>query len=466
MKIKITLIFGLLVGLIAATAGAVESPKPNIVYFLVDDMGFADAGFSGSKEIKTPNIDKLAASGAVLTDFYAQLVCSPTRACIMTGRLPTHTGAYGLFGPGVKVGFSLKERLLPQALHEAGYTSAISGKWHLGHFPEYAPTHRGFDFQYGCWDGGLNYFTHIAVKKLDWYRQDELCEEEGYTTHLITKEVKRVIELQPESKPLFLYVAFNAVHSPFQVPDSYEEPYANLSKNRKTMAGLIASVDEAIGQVVDALKKKGILENTLIIFSSDNGGVYPRQYTDNGPLRDGKDTIYEGGVRVPAFVTWPGRIPAGITIKEPMHVIDWYPTLVKLVGLPLTQELPLDGRDIWPVLTQGAKSPHDALLLVGREPGMAAIRMGDWKLLVNPEDKYLDKKRSYTPGAKNANGERVELYNLAKDISETKNLAISNPEKVKELRKRLDEFLKNAEKPAGNKDGGTKEKGKKSNAEE
>ncbi len=429
----------------------VANSKPNIVYFLVDDMGFADAGFSGSTDIKTPNIDRLAKSGAVLTDYYAQLVCSPTRAALLTGRYATHTGAYGLYGPLIKVGFSLQERLLPQALQEANYTTAICGKWHLGHVAEHAPTQRGFDYQYGCWDGGLNYDTHISMKKLDWYRQDKQCDEEGYTTHLITKEANRVIDLQPSDKPLFLYVSYNAVHSPFQVPESYKQPYAHLDKNRQTMAGLVASVDDSIGQVVDQLKKKGMLENTLIIFSSDNGGVYPDKYTDNSPLRDGKGSIYEGGVRVCAFATWPGKIPAGVRISEPMHVIDWYPTLLKLAGLPLTQELPLDGRDIWPMLTKGAKSPHDALLLVGRDPSVAAVRKGDWKLLVNPEIKYgsdeKESKKSKHETSVTADM-RMELYNLADDISETNDLATKHPEKVKELHARYVEFLRDAVPPA------------------
>ncbi len=416
------------------------APRPNIVYFLVDDMGYADAGFNGSKEIKTPNIDALAKQGAVLKDFYVQPVCSPTRAALLTGRYPTHTGVYSIFAPNDRFGLPLEERTLADALREAGYTTAICGKWHLGKLDApYTPTKRGFDHQYGLWGGAITYTTHLRVGEVDWHRQDQPSKDEGYSTTLLTKDACQVIKDQPTGKPLFLYLPFNAVHGPYEVPDSYKQPYAHLPKNRQTMAGLMASVDEAVGQVVAALKQKKILDHTLIIFSSDNGGVAPGNYTDNKPLRAGKGTIYEGGMRVCAFATWPGKIPAGITIKEPLHGVDWYPTLIQLAGGSLTQKLPLDGKNIWPVLTQGAKSPHDALLLAGTTPSVVAVRMGDWKLLVNPSDRDAEEA-----GTEQAAGKGIELYNLANDISEKQDLAAANPEKVKELRARLAVFMQDA----------------------
>ncbi len=422
------------------TAGA-ESSKPNIVYILVDDMGYADAGFNGSKEFHTPNMDALAMQGAVLEALYVQPSCSPTRAALLTGRYPTHTGVFSIFGPKHRAGLPLAERTLADALREAGYTTAICGKWHLGDFdPAYTPTKRGFDHQYGLWGGSFSYLTHVKMGELDWHRNDQLLKEEGYSTHLLAKEAGQVIDAQPAGKPLFLYLPFNAVHSPYQVPDSYRQPYASLPKRRQTMAALVSSVDEAIGKVVAALEKKGILDNTLILFSSDNGGVAAGTYTDNTPLRAGKGTIYEGGVRVCAFATWPGKIPAGVRIKEPLHGVDWFPTLVKLAGGSLEQKLPLDGKDIWPVLTQGAKSPHDALLLAGPSPDVRAVRMGDWKLLVNPSEKDAEESSKETV----TGVEKVELYNLADDISEKHNLAATHPDKVKELRARLDGFMKDA----------------------
>ena len=416
------------------------SSKPNIVYFLIDDLGFADCGFNGGTDIRTPNIDKLAKEGAILKSFYVQPVCSPTRAALMTGRYATHTGVYNVVRPGAPWGLPLAERILPQALKEAGYSTAICGKWHLGEFNSaYQPTKRGFDRQYGHMFGAIDYFTHMRDGKQDWYRDDVAIQEEGYSTHLVAKEACRLIKNKPVDKPMFLYVPFNGIHGPHQVPENYMEPYQNLPKLRQTIAGMLSAVDEAIGQITAALVDAGLRENTLLIFSSDNGGPAPGKATMNTPLRAGKGTVYEGGIRVCAFVNWPGRIKAGITVNEPMHVVDWYPTLVKLAGAPVEQKLQPDGLDIWPVLTQGAKSPHDAILLVGNKPGVSAIRMGDWKLLLNASDKDAEDQ----VGDQKGTGE-IELYNLADDISESKNLADAQPEKVKGMRTRLDAMLRNA----------------------
>ena len=430
---------------IGGSALAAERP-PNIVYLLVDDLGYADVGFNGCKDVRTPNIDRLAKEGAVLSSFYVQPVCSPTRAALMTGRYATHTGVYTVVRPGAPWGLPLAERLLPQALREAGYTTAICGKWHLGEFdPAYMPTRRGFDHQYGHMFGALDYFTHIRDGKPDWYRDDKPLMEEGYATHLVSKEACRLVRAQPRDKPLFLYVPFNGVHAPHQVPEEYTKAYPNLTGVRQTLAGMIAAVDEAIGQITAALDEKGMRTNTLIIFSSDNGGPGPGRVTMNTPLRSGKGTLYEGGMRVCAFATWPGRIPAGTTNPEPMHVVDWYPTLLKLAGASPKQKLAPDGLDILPTLTRGAKSPHDAILLVGASPAKAAVRMGDWKLLVNATEKDAEE----APGDGPKSPANVELYNLADDVSESKNLAATHPGKVKQLRARLDAFLKDAA-PPGN----------------
>ncbi len=411
-----------------AAYGAAPS-RPNVLYILADDYGYADAGFNGSKDIQTPQLDQLARAGAILKSFYVQPVCSPTRASLMTGRYVAHTGVYSVVHPNEPWGLPLCERTLAQALRDAGYETAIVGKWHLGeHQPGYRPTQRGFDHQYGLWFGMIDYFTHMRGQQLDWHRDDQPCHDEGYSTHLIAREACRIIREKSPDKPLFLYLPFNAVHGPHQVPDQYLKPYENLKGVRRIYAGMVAAMDEAVGQVVAALKEKGILDNTLIIFSSDNGGPNPGKVTDNGPLRGGKGSIYEGGVRVCAFATWPGRIPGGRVIDEPLHAVDWYPTLLNLAGGSLEQKLPLDGRDIWPVLTQGAKSPHDVLLLSGTRPGEVALRMGDWKLV--------------------RHGKQEELYNLAEDLGETRNLAKTQPDKLKELAARLDELLKTAVPPA------------------
>jgi arylsulfatase A-like enzyme len=441
--------YALLISWLCFSLCAQAASQPNIVFLLIDDLGYADCGFNGGKEIKTPNIDRLAKSGTIIDSHYVQPVCSPTRSTLLTGRYPTHTGVYTIVSPGAPWGLPLAERTLADALRSAGYRTALTGKWHLGEFEKaYQPNARGFDHQYGHFFGMLDYYTHDRLNKLDWYRNGEPLKEEGYTTHLITKEACKVIETGDKSKPLFLYLPFNGVHSPFQVPDSYLKPYAHLKGNRQKLAGMLAAVDEAIGQIEQALKQAGMLENTLIIFSSDNGGPPPG---DNTPLRDFKGTIYEGGTRAAAFATWPGRIPADKRVTQPMHMVDWYPTLIKLAGGSLEQKLPIDGLDVWPMLTKGAAAPHDAILSVSTQgPARAAVRMGDWKLMVSGN---ADADTGEDDGAKKAKKkgkaaagkyEPVALYNLADDPSESKNLADAQPERVKAMRTRLAELLKDA----------------------
>jgi arylsulfatase A-like enzyme len=435
--------YALLISWLCFSLCAQAAKQPDIVFFLIDDLGFADCGFNGGKEIKTPNIDRLAQSGAIIDSHYVQPVCSPTRSTLLTGRYPTQTGVYTIVSPGAPWGLPLAERTLADALRSAGYRTALTGKWHLGEFEKaYQPNARGFDHQYGHFFGMLDYFTHERTNKLDWYRNGEPLKEEGYTTHLIAKEACKVIATGDSSKPLFLYVPFNGVHSPFQVPDSYLKPYAHLKGNRQKLAGMLAAVDEAIGQIEAALKQAGRLENTLIVFSSDNGGPPPG---DNTPLRDFKGSIFEGGTRAAAFATWPGRIPAGQRIRQPMHMVDWYPTLIKQAGGSLEQKLPIDGLDVWPMLTKQAASPHDAILSVSTQgPSRAAVRMGDWKLIVDggaadvaPTGKKKGKKAA-------GKYEAVALYDLSADPSEAKNLADAQPERVKAMRARLAELTKDA----------------------
>ena len=445
--------------LFCSHAGAAEAPRPNIVYFLVDDLGSADVGFNGSKQIRTPNIDRIARDGAVLDSYYVQPVCSPTRAALMTGRYSTHTGVYGVIRPAAEWGMPLEERTLPQALKEAGYTTAITGKWHLGSFrPEYMPTRRGFDHQYGLMFGAIDHFTHRRGGQHDWYRNDQPLNERGYSTHLIAQEARRLIREQPADKPLFLYVAFNAVHSPYQVQDEYRKEYPNLRGVRQTFAGMISAVDEAVGQIMSTLEEKGLRENTLVVFSSDNGGPAPGRVAMNTPYRAGKTTIYEGGMRVCAAAAWPGKIPAGSRVKEPIHIVDWYPTLLKLGGASLEQKLPIDGVDLLPTLTATGKPQRDAILLVGNNPSRVAIRMGDWKLLLRgghqggENDQGAPRMKRKRRGGGAGAGGGLELYNLANDVGETTNVAQMQPEKVAELRTRLEAFLDEAV-PPGNGEG-------------
>lgn len=424
-------------------AGAADQEKrPNIVYILADDLGRADCGFMGGTEIKTPHIDALATRGCRLDAFYVQPVCSPTRAAIMTGRYPMRHGLQvGVVRPWAQFGLPLDEQTLPQQLKTAGYATAIIGKWHLGHFePEYLPTRRGFDHQYGHYNGALDYFTHIRDGGFDWHRDDRACHDEGYSTHLITREAVRFVQEKSGKSPFFIYVAFNAVHAPHQVPEKYSAKYPNLKGERKTYAGMLDALDEGVGEIVAAVEKARVRDNTLFFFSSDNGGPRPGVLTDNGKFRAGKATLYEGGVRVAAFVTWDGKIEPKSVVNEPLHAVDVYPTLIKLSGATPEQKLPLDGKDAWPTIAQGKPTPHTDILL-NTTPNGGAVRAGDWKLVVSrgmedPDNPNVNKGR-----------ETVELFDLKADPYETRNLADKNQERVANLRDRLNGYAQQAVAP-------------------
>ena len=431
--------------LLALSPRASAAEQPNVVFILADDLGREDCGFMGGRESRTPNLDKLAAAGATLDAFYVQPVCSPTRAALMTGRYPMRHGLQvGVVRPWAQYGLPLEERTLPQALKEAGYATAIVGKWHLGHFaPEYLPTRRGFDRQYGHYNGALDCFTHVRDGGFDWHRDDKACRDEGYATHLIAKEAARFVEDTAGKKPFFLYVPFNAVHTPHQVPPEYTKTYeGKLAGERLKYAGMLAAMDEAVGRIVEAVDKAGVRKNTLFIFSSDNGGPQPGVVTDNGKYRAGKGTLYEGGVRVAACVAWDGRIKPGTTIAEPMHAVDWYPTLVKLCSAKAEQKLAVDGRDVWPTLADGKPSPHDAIL-INTTPNAGAVRAGDWKLVLHTG---ADDPDGGVPKKKAAKSS-VELFNLKDDPYEKTNLADKHPDRVKELREKLAAFAKQAVPP-------------------
>jgi arylsulfatase A-like enzyme len=434
------------------TAVAEETPvRPNIVLILADDLGYKDVGYRKA-EIKTPHIDSIAASGVRLEQFYAMPLCSPTRACLMTGRYPMRQGLQRLVVyPWSQFGLPQNERTLPQALKEAGYSTHISGKWHLGHHQRaYLPMARGFDEQYGLYNGAMFYFTHKIDGGLDWHRNQQPLVEAGYSTDLIGAEAVRMIEQRDSSKPMFLYVPFNAPHAPLQVPKKYLDMYPAITDvTRKTFAAMVTCMDDQIGKIKAELTKQGIASNTIIIFMSDNGGPL-NSGASNGKLRGGKGLLYDGGMKVPCAVSWPGKIPAGVNCQETLHCADWYPTLLKLAGASVEQPLKIDGLDIWPVLAEGKPTPH-AEILHNVTPNSGAIRVGDFKLVVNASQVLKDAKLYGKLSSRDPNvvqgPEVVELFNVRVDPIESINLAAQQPAKVAELRAKLDAYAREQVEP-------------------
>ncbi|MCE9614559.1 MAG: arylsulfatase [Lentisphaerae bacterium] len=425
---------------VAATA----ADKPNIIHIVADDLGWKDVGFNGCTDIKTPNLDGLAAGGAKLTQFYVQPMCTPTRACLMTGRYPFRYGLQTAVIPSVSAyGLDTSEWLMPECLKAAGYRTAIIGKWHLGHADKkYWPRQRGFDYQYGAMIGELDYFTHEEHGVLDWYRDNEPVKEEGYTTTLIGQDAARLIEAHDTDTPLYLYLTFNAPHTPYQAPQAYLDRYAGIADStRRTYAAMVTCMDDEVGRVLAALDKKHMRENTLILFHSDNGGVRNAMFagvmadmskvtlpSDNGPYRDGKGSLFEGGTRVCALANWPGHIKAQ-TVDGLIHAVDLFPTLAAVAGASTAKSKPLDGVNVWDTIAEGKPSPRTEIVY-NIEPFRGAVRQDDWKLIW----------RTMLPSS-------VDLYNLAQDPSEQNNLAAANPEKVGALQARLDTLAKESVKP-------------------
>jgi len=438
----------LTLGSLAALSGpalAQEKPaKPHILHIVADDLGWKDVGFNGCTDIKTPNLDQLAAGGAKFSQFYVQSMCTQTRAALMTGRYPFRYGLQTAVIPSVSAyGLDTEEKLMPEVLKAAGYQTALIGKWHLGHADKiWWPRQRGFDYHYGAMIGELDYFTHEEHGVLDWYRENEPVKEEGYTTQLLGNDAVKRIETHDAATPLYVYLAFNAPHTPYQAPQEYLDRYASIEDpTRRIYAAMVSCLDDEIGRVVAALDKKGMRENTLIFFHSDNGGTKNAMFAgvmadvskikipcDNGPYRDGKASLFEGGTRVCAFANWPGKIKAG-EVDGLIHGVDLFATFASLAGASTEGCKPLDGVDVWPTVSSGADSPREEIVY-NVEPFRGAVRQGDWKLIW----------RTMLPSS-------VDLYHLPEDPSEQKNLAAEHPEKVVEMQNRLNALAKEATKP-------------------
>ena len=406
-----------LLALALASLHGQTAPRPNIVVFLSDDMGWEQVGFNGGEEVPTPNIDRIAREGVKLTQFYVQPVCSPTRACLLTGRYAWKNGMEVRPTAESRHGMLLDERTIAEALREAGYQTWMVGKWHLGEWQRpHLPLQRGFDHHYGHYSALIDSFTHMRGPVLDWHRNGRPVIEEGYSTFLLADEASRLVQRHDGGRPFFLYLPFNAVHGPHQAPDEFLEKYAHRGRAGPQRAQL-ECMDIAIGRVIEALERKGLLDATLVMFTNDNGGI---RITSNGPYRGFKAHYHEGGVRVPAAMRWPGRIPAGSASDEMLHAVDLFPTLARLAGAKTDSGLPLDGLDAWDAIANGAASPRDEIV-----HSLEVIRVADWKLIEEGASYYGWRDQP------------LQLFNIRDDPYEETNLAGSRPDKVAELRERL-----------------------------
>jgi arylsulfatase A-like enzyme len=405
--------------------------KPNILLIVGDDMGYADVGFHGCKDIPTPNLDALAASGVRFTSGYVSgPYCSPTRAGLLTGRYQTRFGHE--FNPaGARNGLPLSERTIADHLKAAGYATGLVGKWHLGSGPEYHPLKRGFDGFYGFLGGAHSYFQPAGM-----WRGTEPITELDYTTDAFGREAVSFID-RHKGESWFLYLSFNAVHTPMHATDGRLAKFAGVTdEKRRAHNAMMLAMDEAIGRIQKKLVEAGLEKNTLVFFISDNGGpVMPSTSMNasrNEPLRGGKRTTLEGGVRVPFVISWPGQLKPGV-YAQPAIQLDLTATALAAAGVTADPEWKLEGVDLLPFL-RGQKSgaPQDALYW--RFGQQMAIRAGDYKLV------RYDSNADTLTGARNQPVSAAKLYNVAKDTGETKDLAASMPEKVKELQSKWDEW--------------------------
>ena len=431
----------------SVAASESNSTLPNIVVILADDLGWNDVGYHGS-DINTPNIDRLATEGLKLDRFYVQPTCSPTRAALMTGKSPKRLGISRAIAKNQKLGLDLNEQILPQYLNTLGYRSLMVGKWHLGNYtPAYAPPARGFEHFYGFLSGGIGYWDHNHGGGHDWQRNGQTVREQGYATHLLGDEAVVLIEQHQSQQPLFLYLAMAAPHMPNEAPQASIDKYSQISNsNRRIHAAMVSELDDQIGRVIRALKKRDMLDNTLILFASDNGGLISNNAelastikklaglgtyffdrpvpistleefakfsydggSDNGVLRGAKTSTLEGGVRVPALLWWPKQVTSG-THTEFFSVSDVLPTLLEAVGGGEIIPEDIDGASQWRSLSKGETTPKPDYLVTGFDN--VSLYQPPWKLIT---------------------GDRLELYNVFTDPTESVDLAAKHPKRVTQM---------------------------------
>lgn len=439
-------------------APAAINGTPNIVIIMADDLGWNDVGYHGS-EIRTPILDRLAADGVELDRFYAQPTCSPTRAALMTGKSPLRLGIAAPLSKNNPTGLPIEETTLAERLKARGYQTALVGKWHLGaRHRAYLPNARGFDHFYGHTTGGVGFWDKVHGGGYDLQRNGKTTRDDGYLTHLLADEAVDVIQTRDPGQPLFLFASFNAPHLPNEAPDAAIDAYASIADERRRIhAAMVTELDAAIGKLVSTLESEGMLDNTLIWFMSDNGGVvnedivnwlpdwvlgiglwlrYDVEPSDrivefmrvnltqsgssNSPLQGGKGSLWEGGMRVPSLVYWPGVLAPGKS-EQMIAMQDVLPTVLEVSSTPVNSA-ELDGRSVWPALAAGAALPaNDVIVPSGPEPISTAIYRYPWKLI-----EYAD-------------GDTL-LFNVQADPLETNDLSADQPELAASLQAALHAF--------------------------
>jgi len=418
-----------LIGSAASLACAQNTRRQNVILILADDLGYADLGFQGSKDIPTPNLDRLAKGGVRFTNGYvSHPFCSPTRAGIMTGRYQQRFGHEQNmeYNPRNAIaGLPTSETTLPQLLSEAGYATGVIGKWHLGAAPHFHPLKRGFREQFGFIGGGHDYFQVRKNESVDQHfipleRDGKVVEwpEKEYLTDLLSREAAAFVRRHKDD-PFFLYVAYNAPHGPLQAPTAYIDRFANIADaRRRVYAAMVWAMDQGIGKIMDAIRETGLERDTLVIFLSDNGGPSPDNGSTNTPLRGRKRTAWEGGVRVPFIAHWPAGLPSGVEYAQPIISLDLLPTIAAAAGVALSANLKLDGVNLLPYVHGRKKNPpHERLFWRQDNGDWLAVREGRYKLVRRRGETFL--------------------HDLEIDVGESNDLTKSRPEIVARLQKEL-----------------------------
>jgi arylsulfatase len=426
----------------AIPASAAPPARPNIVLVFADDLGWGDLGSYGARSMRTPHLDRLAREGTRFTSFYvAQPVCSASRAALLTGCYANRVGIHGALGPNARMGISSNEVTVAEVLQARGYATAIFGKWHLGREPQFLPTRHGFDEYFGLPYSNDMWPRHPTARPgtyppLPLLEGERVLEEMPDQRQLTTRYTERAVAFieRHKDQPFFLYLAHSMPHVPLHVSDKF------AGKSRRGLYGdVIEEIDWSVGQVLEALRRHKLEDNTWVIFTSDNGPwlSYGDHAGSAGPWREGKGTVFEGGVREPCLMRWPGRIPRGRVCDEPLMTIDLFPTLAGLVGAELPAHK-IDGRDVWPVLSgqRGATNPTPAYFFYFNQGELQALRSGPWKLHLPHTARVLKGRpggREGRPAPYDQLKVGLELYNLDRDPGETTDVAAHHAEVVQRL---------------------------------